>query len=153
VDRTKPAINRTRMDRITYYLKIADLAAERSTCHIKAGCVITRNNRITAIGYNGAPPGQDHCLDKGCLLYKGHCIRTVHCEINCLTYMEPKRPGDVLICYLTMEPCINCYKALVAAGVGTIYCSRSYKDEARELLEKEFNYKPELIVINNTKNE
>jgi len=79
VDRTKPAINRTRMNRITYYLKIADLAAERSTCHIKAGCVITRNNRITAIGYNGAPPGQDHCLDKGCLLYKGHCIRTVHC--------------------------------------------------------------------------
>jgi deoxycytidylate deaminase len=47
------------------------------------------NNRFSAIqtremcniiagGYNGSVAGEVHCIDEGCLIEDGHCIRTIH---------------------------------------------------------------------------
>lgn len=44
------------------FIKISLQIAERSTClKIRVGAVLTRDNRIISIGYNGTPAGQDHC--------------------------------------------------------------------------------------------
>lgn len=51
-----------------YFMGIAALVAERSTClRRKVGAVAVKDRRILATGYNGAPKGVAHCLDVGCL--------------------------------------------------------------------------------------
>ena len=51
-----------------YFLKIASVVAERSTClrhHI--GAVAVRDKHILSTGYNGAASGLKDCLELGCL--------------------------------------------------------------------------------------
>ena len=51
-----------------YFMKLAWLVAERSTClrhHV--GAVIARDKRILTTGYNGAAAGTKDCLELGCL--------------------------------------------------------------------------------------
>ena len=41
-----------------YFLKLAMLASERATCpRMHCGCVLVKNNRVLATGYNGSLPG------------------------------------------------------------------------------------------------
>ena len=57
------------MGRLTvdeYFLKIAAVAAERSTClrhHV--GAVAVKDKHIISTGYNGAPAGLKDCLELG----------------------------------------------------------------------------------------
>lgn len=75
----------TRPDWDLYFIRIAKEVASRSTCErASVGAVIVRNNRILATGYNGAPEGMHHCLDKGCVVKDNHCVRAVHAEINAI---------------------------------------------------------------------
>ena len=58
----------TRLDSDEYFLKIASVVAERSTCrrhHV--GAVAVRDKHILATGYNGAAAGIKDCLELGCL--------------------------------------------------------------------------------------
>ena len=65
------ALNDGRISWPTYFMSIATLVAERSTClRRKVGAVAIRNSRILATGYNGAPSGIPHCLDVGCMREK-----------------------------------------------------------------------------------
>ena len=51
-----------------YFMKMVDLAATRSTClKRKVGAVLVRDNKVLAIGYNGAPTGMRHCEETGCM--------------------------------------------------------------------------------------
>lgn len=57
----------TRLERDDYLMRVARLTAKRSTClRGQVGIVLVMQNRIIATGYNGSPPGQDHCIDVGC---------------------------------------------------------------------------------------
>ena len=68
-----------------YFMAQANLVALRSTCaRLNVGAVIVRENRIIASGYNGSVHDGDHCIDKGCYIVDGHCVRTVHAEANAL---------------------------------------------------------------------
>ena len=59
-----------RVDKINYYLDIAEAALERSTClRRKYGAVIVKNDEIISTGYNGAPRGRKNCMDLG------YCVR------------------------------------------------------------------------------
>lgn len=49
-----------------YYLDIASVVSERSTCLKRQyGCVIVNNDEIIATGYNGNPRGEKNCCDIG----------------------------------------------------------------------------------------
>ena len=53
-----------RRDKINYYLDLAEVALERSTClRRKWGAIIVKNDEIIASGYNGAPRGRKNCID------------------------------------------------------------------------------------------
>src|SRR3990167_7252863 len=105
-----------RINRNTYFMKITKLVALRSTCdRLKVGAVLVHKNRIVSTGYNGSPPGAGHCIDKGCLMYKRHCIRTIHAEMNALLNLE--RNYDSLTLYCTHTPCLECFKALITKNV------------------------------------
>lgn len=55
-----------RISKDEYYLDIALAVSKRSTC-IKRhyGCVIVKDDRIVATGYNGSPRGEANCCDIG----------------------------------------------------------------------------------------
>lgn len=55
-----------RVDKINYYLSIAEAVAGRGTCLRKNyGCIIVKNDEIIATGYTGAPRGRENCIDLG----------------------------------------------------------------------------------------
>jgi dCMP deaminase len=77
-----------------YFMDIAEKVSERGTCdRKKVGCILVQGNRVIATGYNGSMSKAEHCDDVGHLMVEGHCIRTVHAEINaiaqCAKYGTP----------------------------------------------------------------
>ena len=79
----------TRLSWDDYFYQIAKTVASRATCP-RATCgavIVTRDNRIQATGYNGAPSGKPHCIDVGCDIINGHCIRSYHAEMNTLMHL------------------------------------------------------------------
>ena len=137
-----------RLDWNQYFMKIANLVAERSTCsRAKIGAVIVKDKNILSTGYNGAPSGLPHCTDVGCLVYKSitpdgreeeNCFRTIHAEINAIA--QAAKHGSSINnadIYITHSPCIHCLKVLINAGIQNIYYQNEYKlDTIAEMLEQ-----------------
>lgn len=122
-----------------YFMGMAFQAAKRSSCQRRAvGAVLVKGDRVVSTGYNGSPPGLSHCLDDGCLMFNGNCIRTVHAEMNALLHSQER--GDKMYC--TDMPCLDCLKAIMAYGVRTIYYCRPYPSASRELFTE--TYKGEI---------
>lgn len=123
-----------------YFMDITKMVATRSTCdRAFVGCVIVNDDhRIVSTGYNGSVSGNPHCDEIGHKMREGHCIRTIHAEMNALLYCA--REGiSVKDCtaYVTHFPCLNCTKALIQAGIKKIIYHEGYRidDFAVELLE------------------
>ena len=114
----------------TYFLKIAHVVAERSTCdRAHVGAVIVKDKRILTTGFNGSPSGLPHCDESGHLMVDGHCLRTIHAESNAIIQaaLHGVSTKDA-ICYVTHFPCVNCAKMLINAGVKTIIFDQEYGD-------------------------
>ena len=113
-----------------YFLELAELAATRSSCdRAKVGAVITVDNSCIATGYNGGVAGMDNCCDVGHYLEEGHCIRTVHAEMNAI--LQSARQGHSTMggtIYVTHYPCINCMKAIAQAGIKRIVYAKDYRN-------------------------
>ncbi|MFH1056462.1 MAG: cytidine/deoxycytidylate deaminase family protein [Candidatus Micrarchaeota archaeon] len=120
-----------------YFMEIAKTVASRGTCDRgRSGAVLVRNHRILSTGYVGSPPGLSHCDDAGHLMKtaydeKGgthqHCVRTTHAEINAM--IQAARHGvsiERATLYCKMEPCLDCAKALITAGVERVVCEKKY---------------------------
>lgn len=113
-----------------YFIEMAKLAAARATCpRRRVGAVLVRDNRLIATGYNGAVRGAPHCDDVGCLLVDGHCVRTVHAELNALLQcaLNGVSSADSTM-YCTDFPCVNCAKSMVQAGVKRVIYLSDYPD-------------------------
>ena len=66
-----------RVDKVNYYLNIADAVLERSTCLRRHyGAIIVRNDEIVSTGYNGAPRGRKNCVDLALLTIHMWTIRS-----------------------------------------------------------------------------
>lgn len=111
-----------------YFCELAKLTATRATCtRRKVGCVITRDNRVLATGYNGALPGEDHCTEVGCFMIGGHCIRTNHAEVNAINDAAKRGVSlDGSTVYVTLQPCWNCLRQLISVGVKRVYYTERY---------------------------
>jgi dCMP deaminase len=113
-----------------YFLEIARTVATRATCpRASVGAVLTRDHRILTTGYNGAPRGVAHCADAGCLLVHDHCQRATHAEANAIVQGALHGVGLAgATAYCTHEPCVNCTKLLISAGVERIVYETAYPD-------------------------
>lgn len=105
-----------------YFMMQALVIAQRSTCdRALVGSVLVKDDRMIASGYNGSAKGQPHCDDVGHQMVDGHCVRTIHSEINallqCATNGIVAKDAEI---YVTHFPCYNCTKALIQAGVRKI---------------------------------
>ncbi len=137
----------TRPDIDEYFLKIASVVAERSTCrrhHV--GAVAVRNKHILATGYNGAPAGLRDCLELGCLRdelkipsgERQETCRGIHAEQNVIIQAGlhgVSLEGSTVYC--THTPCVLCAKMLVNARIERFVSFGRYNDSSFVELFKE----------------
>lgn len=113
-----------------YFMAQAHITALRSTCtRLMVGAVIVKKNRIIASGYNGSISDGTHCIDEGCYIVDGHCVRTIHAEANailqCAKFGVPTESTTV---YVTHFPCLQCCKQLIQAGIKVINYGENYRN-------------------------
>ena len=131
-----------RVDKINYYLDIAETVAERGTCiRNNYGSIIVKNDEIISTGYTGAPRGRKNCMDLGYCTRKKHEMpsgkgyercRSVHSEQNAIISAARKdmigsslylvginsRNGE----YVTdNEPCSFCKRMIINAGIEKVF--------------------------------
>ena len=125
----KAADARTTWDE--YFMNIAREVATRATCARKhVGAVIVRDRTILSTGYNGSIRGTDHCDDAGHMMEDGHCVRTIHAEMNAI--IQAAKNGTAIegaSIYVTASPCWNCFKAIANAGLHRICFGEFYRDQ------------------------
>ncbi|WP_057875807.1 ComE operon protein 2 [Liquorilactobacillus aquaticus] len=114
-----------------YFMLQAILLSLRSTCErLSVGAILVRDRRIIAGGYNGSVSGDVHCIDEGCYLVDGHCVRTIHAEMNavlqCAKFGIATAKSEI---YVTDFPCLQCTKMLLQAGIKKIYYLRNYHND------------------------
>ena len=89
-----------------------------STCtrlHVGGLLWNPKTKQIVAIGYNGSPRGAPHCLDAGCEMEDGHCVRCLHCEQNLLYWAGLASQGCWM--YLNYSPCRRCCNLIAQGGI------------------------------------
>jgi dCMP deaminase len=130
----------SRPDADAYFLKVAAVVAERSTClrhHV--GAVAVKDKHILSTGYNGAPSSLPDCLTLGCLRNqlnipsgtRHETCRAVHAEQNAI--IQAALHGVSLegaTIYCTHSPCILCAKMLTNARIKRYVSFGKYADDA-----------------------
>jgi dCMP deaminase len=121
-----------------YFMQIARVVATRSSClRRQVGAVLVKNRQILATGYNGVPRGIAHCEVRGCLRdelgipsgERQELCRGLHAEQNAIiqaAYHGVAVNGAEL--YSTLQPCVNCAKTLINAGIVAVYFCGVYPD-------------------------
>ena len=121
----------TRPDWDDYFMGFARAAAARATCDRKhVGAVIVVDRQVAATGYNGSVRGLPHCDEAGHDMVGGHCVRTIHAEMNALA--QGARRGVRLEgawIYTTASPCWACFRVLVNAGIERFVFAEPYREE------------------------
>lgn len=110
-------------------LSFAELLAQRSTCErLKVGAVVTDAEmlQVLGIGYNGNARG----LPNACDTHEPGQCGCVHAEMNALLKASGIVTGKLL--FTSHSPCLMCAKAIINAGVSTVYYRHRYRlaDEA-----------------------
>lgn len=131
-----------------YFLKMAALIAERSTCHRHhVGAVIIRDKRVLTTGYNGAVKGAKDCLELGCRKdelglqsgFGSEKCRAVHAEQNAIAHGAAYGTSiEGATIYCTHSPCMMCAKEIINAGIKevVIYQDFTGNDGSIEFLQE-----------------
>lgn len=128
-----------------YFLKMAFLVAERSTClrhHV--GAIIVKDRHVLTTGYNGAARSIDDCTKLGCLRNqlnirsgeRHEICRAIHAEQNAIIQAGVHGvaiDGGTLYC--THSPCIICAKMIVNAGLKRVVSCGEYPDNFNLVIE------------------
>ena len=122
--------NKQRNDYLTwdeFFIGVAQLAAKRSKDpNTQVGaCIVSNDNRILSIGYNGAPNGFDD--DKFPWAREGKNLETkypyvCHAEMNAiLNYRGTKKEFENAKIYVDLFPCNECAKEIIQSGIKEVY--------------------------------
>mgnify|MGYP001191956749 CR=1 FL=1 len=111
----------------TYFCNLVKLTASRSPCErLQVGCILVKDNRIIAQGYNGFMAGCEHKS----VIRDNHEMATIHAEQNAIADCA-KRGVSCLdaTAYITHYPCIHCMKILCASGITNIKYIDNYRND------------------------
>jgi dCMP deaminase len=143
----RPDINEILMETALLYSK-------RSTClRLQVGAVIALDNRIVSTGYNGSAHNHKHCQNHFQELYSriehtgafknfddyiksdvfkeahGNWSKEneLHAEMNAIMFCAKEgksiKGGTI---YTTISPCLFCTKAIIGAGIKTVWYNELY---------------------------
>lgn len=147
-----------RVDKINYYLDVAETVIKRGTCiRRNFGAIIVKNDQIIATGFTGAPRGRKNCCDLNKCIRQEMKIprgeryelcRSVHAEQNAIIsasridmidstlYLVGKNFEDET--YVSnSNPCALCKRMIINAGIKDIYI-RDDKDNYRYILVNDY---------------
>ena len=134
-----------RRDKQNYYLDMAEVALERSTCLRRSfGAVIVKNDVIISTGYNGAPRGRANCIELNYCIRQQRNIprgtqyelcRSVHAEANAIIaasreemlgstlYLVGRdvQTGEIMT---DANSCPMCKRLIINAGISKVVIRR-----------------------------
>ena len=123
-----------------YFMGIAILSACRSKDpNTQVGaCIVSKDNRILSMGYNGAPRG----LDDDSMKWdrEGEFLETkypyvCHAELNAILNYRGNLEGAKI--YVALFPCNECAKAIIQSGIKeVIYKDDKYADSDNVIASK-----------------
>ena len=125
-----------------YFMAIAKLSSMRSkdpSTQVGA-CIVSEDNRILSIGYNGAPNGfHDEYFPwerNGDMLNTKYAF-VCHGEMNAiLNYRGSRKEFEGAKIYVDLFPCHECAKLIIQSGIKeVIYLNDLFKDKNGNLLE------------------
>lgn len=107
------------------YLRMASIWAENSYCKRRqVGALIVKNNMIISDGYNGTPSGFENICEENDVT-KPYVL---HAEANAITKIaRSNNNSDGATLYVTDEPCIECSKLIIQAGIRRVVYAREYR--------------------------
>ena len=136
-----------RRDKQNYYLDMAQVALERSTCLRRHfGAVIVKNDVIISTGYNGAPRGRANCIDLNYCIRQQRNIprgtqyelcRAIHAEANAIIAASSEemigstlylvgrdaQTGDIM---KDADSCPMCKRQIINAGISQVLIRRDH---------------------------
>ncbi len=123
------------------FINIAKEIASASKCVSKqVGAVIVKDGRILSTGYNGTPAGFTNC----CTHWDGEYTKDhhdwsktyeIHAEMNAIIWAARKGISiEGASIYVTLEPCSECSKNLIASGIKRIVYEKSYEHTNSEVV-------------------
>lgn len=117
------------------FMNLASNIAAKSHCiKNQVGAVLTKNNRVISIGYNGPPAGTYNCNEKwpntGCpSSTRGGCSLAIHAEQNAIMYaLNNNTTIAESTIYITLSPCLPCAKMIFLAGITKVIYLYSYAE-------------------------
>jgi len=96
-------------------------------------CIVTKSEVV--YGHVGPTIGMPTCIDVGCEMVDGHCIKNIHAEVRAImtaAVLGIKTKGAVI--YSILKPCYNCSTAIILAGITHIFYAGIAYDEDRTKL-------------------
>ena len=138
-----------RRDKINYYLDLAEMVSQRSTCLRRHfGAVLVQNDEVISTGYTGAPRGRKNCSDLNyCVRQKLNVprgeryelCRSVHAEANAIIsasrnecigadlYLvgHDARTGEIL---QDATSCSMCRRMIINAGIKRVVVRNSRQE-------------------------
>ena len=125
------------------FLNIAKELSFASKCVSKqVGAVIVKDGRILSTGYNGTPAGYINCSEHWKDEYtKDHHdwskTYEIHAEMNAIILAARKGISiEGATIYVTLEPCSECSKNLIASGIKRIVYEKAYEHTNSEIISK-----------------
>lgn len=127
-----------RIDKLNYYLDIAETVLSRGTClRRNYGAIIVKDDQIIATGYAGAPRGRKNCCDKGSCRRnelnipsgeRYELCRSVHAEANAIISASRSEMIGATLFLVGKEaetgeyvenatPCSMCRRLIINAGI------------------------------------
>ena len=125
------------------FINIAFELATASKCVSKqVGAVIVKDGRILSTGYNGTPAGFTNCRDHWNDEYTSEHHEwsktyEIHAEMNAIIWAA--REGisiEGATIYVTLEPCSECSKNVIASGIKRIVYATPYEHTHSEVISK-----------------
>lgn len=138
-----------RRDKINYYLDLAEVVSQRSTClRRRFGAVIVKNDTVISTGYSGAPRGRRNCSDIGSCIREELNIprgeryelcRSVHAEANAIICASREEMINSSMYLVGLEvstnkyvqnssSCSMCKRMLINSGVNQLYVRDTKND-------------------------
>lgn len=125
------------------FINVAREIATASKCVSKqVGAVIVKDGRILSTGYNGTPAGYTNC----CSHWDGKYTKEhhewsktyeIHAEMNAIIWAARKGISiEGASIYVTLEPCSECSKNLIASGIQRIVYEKAYEYTNSDVVSK-----------------